>query len=396
MAASLDPDEWQGIIVVAGDGLVYEVLNGMMNHQDPSSVLKVPIGIIPAGSGNALYAAVMSKVGEQTVKLPALHAAFVVCKGGHRPMDLVSINTKSHHIHSFLALTWGIIADIDIESERLRWMGKPRFTIGTIIRVLNLRRYRGILSFLPVDNQEQYEHLKQRPPKNKTRRGLPRPRSTMDTTPAGLDMPRQPLPRFRSLHANLTEAEAENGLAFSEEFITEDGELPGSGKAAELAPPQSNSDIPPANLSGCSGSIESSLQSSLLPPNVRDPLPAGWTTIEGDFVGILFNYISHIAEDVEAWPGRKFDEGIISVQYLHFPQTRRNMVQFVDAIQTGKHLTLPFTQSIFVKAFRLVPRTEDGIITVDGEEIEYGPVQGEILSDKARIIIPTNTEQSVQ
>ncbi|XP_038065248.1 sphingosine kinase 1-like [Patiria miniata] len=396
MAKTLDPNEWQGIVVVAGDGLVYEVLNGMMMHQDPSSVLKIPIGIIPAGSGNALFAAVMSKTGEQLAKLPPLHAAFLLCKGGHHPIDLVSITTPIRHIHSFLALTWGIIADIDIESERFRWMGKPRFTIGTIIRVLNLRRYHGALSYLPAENQEQYEHLRIPAAKKKVKKRLPRPHSTMDTTSEGLGIPKAHLPRFRSLNADLSKIEAGNGLAFSEEFIMEDDDVGSDDpEATESNPLQANGFIPGPNHPGSSNpSLEPSSQSSYLPPKVTDPLPEGWTTIEGDFVGILLTYMSHIAVDVEVWPRRKFDEGVISIQFMHFPQSRRNMVEFVNAIQTGRHLTLPFTRSLFVKAFRLVPLTKPGILTVDGEVIEYGPVQGEVLSNKPHIIIPTDQFQS--
>eukprot|EP00041_Stephanoeca_diplocostata_P029554 m.876190 g.876190 ORF g.876190 m.876190 type:complete len:193 (-) comp23579_c0_seq13:580-1158(-) len=49
-----------------------------------------------------------------------------------------------------LTLTWGIISDIDIESERYRWMGPTRFTAAAIPRLLSLRRYPGRLSYLPA------------------------------------------------------------------------------------------------------------------------------------------------------------------------------------------------------------------------------------------------------
>ena len=40
------------IVVVSGDGLLTEVLNSMMRRPDAAVVVKLPIGIIPAGSGN--------------------------------------------------------------------------------------------------------------------------------------------------------------------------------------------------------------------------------------------------------------------------------------------------------------------------------------------------------
>lgn len=37
---------------------------------------------------------------------------------------------------SFLSFGWGLLADIDIESERLRMIGSPRFTIWSMARLI--------------------------------------------------------------------------------------------------------------------------------------------------------------------------------------------------------------------------------------------------------------------
>ena len=44
---------------------------------------------------------------------------------------------------SVLSLSWGFIADVDIESERMRWLGGLRFFAQAVVRVVFLRRYRG-------------------------------------------------------------------------------------------------------------------------------------------------------------------------------------------------------------------------------------------------------------
>ncbi|XP_067878129.1 sphingosine kinase 2-like isoform X2 [Heterodontus francisci] len=51
-------DEWDGIVIVSGDGLLYEVINGLMERPDWEKAIQMPVGILPAGSGNALAAAV--------------------------------------------------------------------------------------------------------------------------------------------------------------------------------------------------------------------------------------------------------------------------------------------------------------------------------------------------
>ena len=48
----------------------------------------------------------------------------------------------------FLSLGWGLLADIDIESERLRVLGGARFTLWAAARVLTLRTYRGKIHYL--------------------------------------------------------------------------------------------------------------------------------------------------------------------------------------------------------------------------------------------------------
>ena len=53
--------KYQGIICVSGDGLLHEVVNSLYNRQDLSII--PPIGIIPAGSGNAVAGALCYRSG---------------------------------------------------------------------------------------------------------------------------------------------------------------------------------------------------------------------------------------------------------------------------------------------------------------------------------------------
>ena len=58
-------------------------------------------------------------------------AAFQIIRGGVVPMDLATIQL-SDGTSSYMALlaNWGIVADIDIESEKFRRIGKTRFLLG--------------------------------------------------------------------------------------------------------------------------------------------------------------------------------------------------------------------------------------------------------------------------
>ncbi|XP_013889832.1 sphingosine kinase 2 [Austrofundulus limnaeus] len=154
--------EWDGIVIVSGDGLLHEVINGLMERPDWEQAIKTPVGILPCGSGNALAGSINHYAGyDMCLREPLLlNCCFLLCRGDVRPMDLVSVTTSpapSNNNHaavprrlfSFLSVAWGFVSDVDIESERYRGLGSARFTLGTLVRIASLRSYRGRLSYLP-------------------------------------------------------------------------------------------------------------------------------------------------------------------------------------------------------------------------------------------------------
>ena len=80
--------------------------------------------------------AVLLSHSENYVKNHAVHAAFVVAKHDVVPMDVVAIDTAAgQRLYSFLSVGWGLISDVDIESERYRSMGNARFTLMAIVKI---------------------------------------------------------------------------------------------------------------------------------------------------------------------------------------------------------------------------------------------------------------------
>ncbi|KAK3590961.1 hypothetical protein CHS0354_034533 [Potamilus streckersoni] len=143
--------EWDGIVIVSGDGLIYEVVNGLMQRDDWQKAIKVPIGCLPGGSGNALCCSINYSAGESFKSNCILHSTFILIKHKVVPMDLVLIQQPDlPPVYSFLAVTWGLIADIDHESEKYRAIGEARFMLQGLKRIFNLRVYKGRLSFLPI------------------------------------------------------------------------------------------------------------------------------------------------------------------------------------------------------------------------------------------------------
>ena len=126
--------DWNGIVIVSGDGLVYELFNGLMQRKDFESAIQTPVGVIPGGSGNGLAHSINFYVGETSAN-PILASTLNIVRGRTVPMDLVNVEMRKETVYSFLSIGWGLLADIDIESERLRMVGGFRFTVWALIRI---------------------------------------------------------------------------------------------------------------------------------------------------------------------------------------------------------------------------------------------------------------------
>eukprot|EP00927_Polykrikos_kofoidii_P080084 TRINITY_DN76954_c0_g1_i1.p1 TRINITY_DN76954_c0_g1~~TRINITY_DN76954_c0_g1_i1.p1 ORF type:complete len:496 (+),score=58.53 TRINITY_DN76954_c0_g1_i1:101-1588(+) len=142
-----------GIIIVSGDGLVHEVLNGLAFRPDATLALQLPVGHIPAGSGNGLAKSVLHLSGED---YGVLDSAFLIAKGGRKPLNLMSVTSLGMPPRvSFLSLSAGIIAEIDIESEFMRCIGSLRFTIYAVYRLLVPRTQRAKLVYWPAEAESR-------------------------------------------------------------------------------------------------------------------------------------------------------------------------------------------------------------------------------------------------
>lgn len=144
---------FNGILILSGDGLVFEALNGILSRVDAFNILSnLPIGIIPSGSGNGLLCSVLAKHGvdlsEKSVMNKSIEIATSPTVNAER-VALYSVKTETERYAAFLSVGWGLMADIDIESEKWRKLGKHRFDIMGFIRSCNLRSYRGRLTYRP-------------------------------------------------------------------------------------------------------------------------------------------------------------------------------------------------------------------------------------------------------
>ena len=132
---ALDINAFDVVVICSGDGLAYEAFNGFGQRTDARSALqKVAIAHIPCGSGNAM------SLNLNGSSVPGTSAVAVV-KGMRTPMDLMSVTQGDRRTLSFLRQSVGIVAEADLGTEHLRWMGATRFDLGVVQRVLTKKVY---------------------------------------------------------------------------------------------------------------------------------------------------------------------------------------------------------------------------------------------------------------
>ncbi|XP_030897193.1 sphingosine kinase 2 isoform X3 [Leptonychotes weddellii] len=408
LVQGLSLSEWDGIVTVSGDGLLFEVLNGLLDRPDWEEAVKTPVGILPCGSGNALAGAVNQHGGfEPALGVDLLlNCSLLLCRGGSRPLDLLSVTLASgSRCFSFLSVAWGFVSDVDIQSERFRALGSARFTLGTVLGLATLHTYRGRLSYLPAAVE---------PASPTPAHGLPRAKSELTLVPA-------PAPAPPVTHSPLHRSVSDLPLPLPQPALTSPGspeplpilslngggpELVGDWGGAGDAPlsPDPLLPSPPSSpkalLSPITEGVPEMPASSGLPPPTPDalgdiatggppdhllpplgaPLPPGWVTLEGDFVLMLAISPSHLGADLVAAPHARFDDGLVHLCWVRGGISRAALLRLFLAMERGSHFSLGCPQLGYAaaRAFRLEPLTPRGVLTVDGEQVEYGPLQAQV------------------
>jgi sphingosine kinase len=172
IAQSMDIEAYDVVACCSGDGIPHEVWNGLGKRQDAARALvKIAVAQLPCGSGNAL------SLNFNGTDDPSL-AALAVVKGLRTPLDLSSITQGDRRTLSFLSQSVGIVAETDLATEHLRWMGSARFTYGLLIRLINKTIYPADIAVkVEYDTKaavrEAYRTESSKPPRSTDDRTLP-------------------------------------------------------------------------------------------------------------------------------------------------------------------------------------------------------------------------------
>ena len=126
LANQLGLTEYDGFIGIGGDGTLHEIINGMLSRPDGN---KIPIGIIPGGSGN-------SYMHDLNLTDP-LKAAKAIIQGNTKFLDTARVEVNHVVKYANNMIGWGLVTDVGKKAEHYRWMGTNRYTILSVMEVFH-------------------------------------------------------------------------------------------------------------------------------------------------------------------------------------------------------------------------------------------------------------------
>ncbi|XVF67073.1 hypothetical protein PTKIN_Ptkin10aG0091500 [Pterospermum kingtungense] len=140
-----------GILCVGGDGIINEVLNGLLSRDNQKEGISIPIGIIPAGSDNSLAWTVLG------VRDP-VSAAISIVKGGLTAIDVFAVEwIQTGVIHFGMTVSYyGFVSDVlELSEKYQKRFGPLRYFVAGFLKFLCLPKYNYEVEYLLAAKEDK-------------------------------------------------------------------------------------------------------------------------------------------------------------------------------------------------------------------------------------------------
>jgi len=144
------------LVALGGDGTFHECVNGLMRRPDHSLLLsRMPLALIAGGTGNSFA---LELHGETHVNEAVQH----ILRGVSAPIDVARmtfpLKEDMQEIYSFNSIHWGLGSKVNLQAEKLRWMGNAaRYTTAALMSIINGEKERAVVTFEDAHGN-QYEY----------------------------------------------------------------------------------------------------------------------------------------------------------------------------------------------------------------------------------------------
>ncbi|CAJ2512654.1 Uu.00g007730.m01.CDS01 [Anthostomella pinea] len=321
LCEQLDIDAYDVVIPCSGDGLPYEVFNGLGRRPDARKALQqLAVAHIPCGSGNAM-----------SINLNGTHrpnlAALAVIKGVKTPMDLMSITQGSNRMLSFLSQSVGIIAEADLGTEHLRWLGAKRFDVGVAQRIFGKKVY-------PCDISVKVEIQS----KGGVKAHYKRDRTAEDFS--------------QRKEGQISKGSSSTGESTSSEADAGEG-------------------LPPLRFG-----------------TVNDKIPEDWETGSHDKLGNFYcGNMAWMAPNANFFSAACANDGLMDLVINDGDIAALKYMGLMMSVETNKFFDNSLISYRKIVAYRFTPREQkDGYISIDGERVPFEPFQVEVHQGLATVL----------
>ncbi|AJT72090.1 Lcb4p [Saccharomyces cerevisiae YJM195] len=329
IAKDLDISKYDTIACASGDGIPYEIINGLYRRPDRVEAFnKLAVTQLPCGSGNAM------SISCHWTNNPS-YAALCLVKSIETRIDLMCCSQPSYMNEwprlSFLSQTYGVIAESDINTEFIRWMGPVRFNLGVAFNIIQGKKYpcEVFVKYAAKSKKELKVHFLENKDKNKgclTFEPNPSPNSSPD------------LLSKNNINNNTKDELSPN-------FLNEDN--------FKLKYP------------------------------MTEPVPRDWEKMDSELTDNLTIFYTgkmpYIAKDTKFFPAALPADGTIDlvITDARIPVTR--MTPILLSLDKGSHVLEPEVIHSKILAYKIIPKVESGLFSVDGEKFPLEPLQVEIM-----------------
>ena len=311
IARDLNIDAYDVVASCSGDGLPHEVLNGLAKKANAGQALqKLAVVQLPCGTGNA-----MSWNLNGTAS-PSI-AALCLIKGFRTPLDLVSVTQGTQRTLSFLSQAVGIVAESDLGTDNIRWMGDLRFTYGFLVRILRKTIY-------PADVAVKVEIGDKAGIKEHYRQECQRQRENTQVS-------------TRRVSISLPSSTNDNA--------------------------ESTKTLPKLKYG-----------------TVQDPLPDGWELVPYENLGNFYcGNMAYMSRDANFFPASLPHDGLMDLITVDGDISVATSIKTLLAIEKGTFFDMPHVRIRKVSGYRIIPKSQkDGYISIDGERFPFEPFQCEV------------------
>ncbi|SMN18904.1 similar to Saccharomyces cerevisiae YOR171C LCB4 Sphingoid long-chain base kinase [Maudiozyma saulgeensis] len=390
---NINIEKYDTIACASGDGIPHEVINGLFQRPDRVEAFnKLAITEIPCGSGNAM------SVSCHWTNNPSYATLFLI-KSVEKRIDIMCCSqpsTRSEYPRlSFLSQTYGIIAESDINTEFIRWMGPARFELGVAFNILQRKKY-------PCDIYVKY-HAKS---KNDLKSHyLKYKRQLEDSEVDILEKPELIEPEIRYIGDDEYESDMESdetsmsntpgNLELNNEITIQDDQ--GSNE------PDINNFV-----------MESDFQTKY---KFENGVPDDWERIDPHVtnnLGIFYSgKMPYVAADTKFFPAALPADGCMDMVITDSRTPFTRMVPILLALDKGSHVLQPEVLHSKIVAYRLIPKNSDkeinnnnfveatsdssgsfddipspnGLYSIDGEKFPLAPLQVEIMPKLCKTLL---------